>query len=197
VRERRRPTCVQAEYFPDTRSSGVTLDQLASGTSSVASGMGGRSHCSGDEVVERLVQCSAADATNHRRTLPSETRLATACDKANRAAVVAAVADMLRSLEETASQTCTMATVVFRFTFAYVRKGVWVSYPDPIRSCTNVAVTRTLRANASTPSNWNYTEVTVAKPPKDSLCRAESGTTEFTWRQAFTASPLKCRYVEM
>jgi hypothetical protein len=66
-----------------------------------------------------------------------------------------------------------------------------------IRACSNVAVTRTLRADPSTPSNWNYTEVTVATPSKDSLCHAESGTTQFTWRQSFTASPLNCRYVEM
>jgi hypothetical protein len=37
---------VQAEYFPDTRSSGVTVGQLASGTSSAASDIGGSSHCS-------------------------------------------------------------------------------------------------------------------------------------------------------
>ena len=37
---------VQAEYFPDTRSSGVTVGRLAGGTSSAASDMCGRSHCS-------------------------------------------------------------------------------------------------------------------------------------------------------
>jgi hypothetical protein len=35
---------VQVEYFPDTRSSGVTVGQLASGTSWAASEIGGRSH---------------------------------------------------------------------------------------------------------------------------------------------------------
>lgn len=152
----------------------------------------------GDKLKE-LCQRESARHAEHESQQDVEFRkkVASACDKANRAAVVAAVTDMVRSLEETASQTCTMATVVFRFTFAYVRKGVWVSYPDPMRSCTNVTITRTLRADASTPSNWNYTEVTVAKPSKDSLCRADSGTAEFTWRQAFTTSQLNCRYVEM
>jgi hypothetical protein len=79
----------------------------------------------------------------------------------------------------------------------YVKKGVWVSQPDPFRACANVAVTGTLRSDAGTPSSWNYTEVTVAKPSKDSLCHATSGTTEFTWRNVYTASQLNCRYVEM
>src|SRR5450631_458771 len=39
------PNSVQAEYFPDTRSSGVTIGQLASGIFCVASDIGGRNHC--------------------------------------------------------------------------------------------------------------------------------------------------------
>jgi hypothetical protein len=124
-------------------------------------------------------------------------KIAKACNQPNRAAVVAALTDIFRDVGEAASHTCAMMTVVQKFTFSYVKKGIWVSHPDPMRACSNVAVTRTLRADLSTPSNWNYTEVTVATPSKDSLCHAESGTTEFTWRQAFTASRLNCSYVEM
>jgi hypothetical protein len=124
-------------------------------------------------------------------------KVAKACGKTNRAAVVAALTDIFRDTLETVSQTCTMITIVRRSTFVYVKNGVWVSYPDPTRICSNVAVTGTLRRDVRNPSSWNYTDVTVATPSKDSFCHAESGTTEFTWRKAFTASPLKCRYVEM
>ena len=122
-------------------------------------------------------------------------KVGSACRKADRAAVVAALTDVLRKWSESASQTCSMMTIIRRTTFEYVRKGIWVSRPDPSRICTNVADTGTLRRDAN--GHWNYTEVTVATPSKDSLCHAESGTTEFTWRKAITGSPLNCRYVEM
>jgi hypothetical protein len=124
-------------------------------------------------------------------------KVAKACSQPSRTAVVDALIEVIREMEEPAYHTCTMATTVFRITFAYVKKGVWVSNPDPMRTCPNVAITRTLRADISMPSGWDYAEVTVATPPKGSLCRAESGTTEFTWRQVVTASQLNCRSVEM
>jgi hypothetical protein len=55
-----KPSIVQAEYFPDTRSSGVTVGQLASGTSWAASDMGQRPLL-GDEIVVRLRRRSASD----------------------------------------------------------------------------------------------------------------------------------------
>jgi hypothetical protein len=151
----------------------------------------------GNNLNDLCQRASAPSPKDERQDIEFKKKVAQACNKPNRAAVVPAVTDVLRDMLETASRTCTMMTIVQRFTFDYVKRGVWVSYPDPIRGCTNVAVTRTLRADPSTPSNWNYAEVTVATPSKDSLCHAESGTAEFTWRQAYTPSQLKCRYVEM
>jgi hypothetical protein len=151
----------------------------------------------GDKLKDLCRRESARRPTDKSQDIEFRKKVAKACGKPNRTEVVAALTGIFRDLEETGSQTCTMTTVVFRFTFSYVKKGVWVSYPDPIRTCTNVAVTHTLRRDVSTPSSWNYTEVTVATPSPDSLCRAESGTTEFSWRQAVTASQLGCRSVEM
>jgi hypothetical protein len=47
------------------------------------------------------------------------------------------------------------------------------------------------------PDNWNYTEVTVAKPSASAptLCAARSGTATFSWRKAVTAHDLGCRYL--
>jgi len=151
----------------------------------------------GDKLKDLCQRESAPRPKEEPQDIEFRKKVGKACEKSSRAAVVAAVTEIFRDMMETSSQTCTMTTIVFRFTFSYEKEGVWVSHPDPIRACSNVAITRTLRADPSTPSNWNYTEVTVATPSKDSLCHAESGTTQFTWRQSFTASPLNCRYVQM
>lgn len=151
----------------------------------------------GDKLKDLCQHESVRRPTDEPQDVEFKNRIAKACEKQSRAAVVAALTAIFRDVGEAASHTCTMMTVVQKFTFSYVKKGTWVSHPDPIRACSNVAVTRTLRADLSTPSNWNYTEVTVATPSKDSLCHAESGTTEFTWRQAYTASRLNCLFVEM
>ena len=148
----------------------------------------------GDKLKE-LCQKESTRPPTSQQDEEFRRKVTKACDKKNRADVVASVTDIVREMEETASHTCTMMTFVSRIPFTYVKKGVWVSPPDPLRNCQNVAITRTLRRDGS---SWNYTEATVATPSKDPLCSvAESGTTEFTWRQAYTATPLGCRYVEM
>jgi hypothetical protein len=151
----------------------------------------------GDKLKDLCQRESTPRPKEGKEDIEFRKKIATACGQASRTAVVAALTDIFRSMDETASRTCTMMTIVQRNTFSRVKKGVWVSSPNPYRTCTNVAVTGTLRQDREILSNWNYTEVTVATPSKDSLCHAESGTTQFTWRQAFTSAQLNCRLVQM
>jgi hypothetical protein len=153
-------------------------------------------HMTTDDQVKEFCKGESAKAETQEE-VEFRKKVAKACEKADPSAVAPALRAIFREMFDAASQTCSMMTIVRRSTFLYVRKGLWVSYPDPTRACTNVAVTGTLRRDERHPSAWNYTEATVANPSKDSLCHAESGTTQFTWRHAFTASQLKCRYVEM
>jgi hypothetical protein len=120
-----------------------------------------------------------------------------ACAKKDNTAIVTTLGSLLRKSAERESQTCRMVTIPRRSTFTHVRAGVWVSVPDPFRVCDNVKVTDTIRRDQRSPDSWNYTEVTVATPSKDSFCQAETGTVEFTWRNAVTPYELTCRYLAM
>jgi len=116
-------------------------------------------------------------------------KIQNACKAKDRAAAI----DAIRAVAEVESQTCKLFSVVLRKTFTEVDKDTWISKEDP-GICDNIKVTSTLRRNRDF---WNYSEVEVATPSKNSLCHGISGTTHFTWDKAVTAYDLKCRYVEM
>lgn len=119
----------------------------------------------------------------------------TACREKDRAALTG----LIRSRFELDGQTCKLMSIVFHYTFMKATNDKWISVPDQ-GICPNFAVTRTILRDPRSRSNWNYTEVTTAKPAPAAtalLCNATSGTAEFTWSKAFTAYELKCRYVEM
>jgi len=117
-----------------------------------------------------------------------------ACAANDRASIVAALAGWFREQADREGQTCSMTTIARRGTFRHIKPGVWVTVPDSFNACPNVKITGTLIHDDV---SWNLTEVVVATPSTNSLCQAESGTTEFTWRVAVTPTPLKCRFVQM
>ena len=108
-----------------------------------------------------------------------------------------AATDAIRRFSQIQSQACKLMTVVYRWTFLEVDRDTWTTEPEPFRTCDNVSVTRTLRRDPESPDNWNYTEVTLAKPSASAptLCAARSGTATFSWRKAVTAHDLGCRYL--